>query len=217
MTRLFSTSVALTLLSITACAVADLPPGIVVDKPAEGRAVAITDGSHKGKWMVGYTDTIRVRDGIDIAIVFEPIPGGEYLMGSPESEAKRGDEEGPQVRVKVAPMWIGKYEITWDQFYPYANTYSVVQLRQPSPLLPPTATGVADSMSIPTPIWEQDVSKILEGMGDRGGFPATIVSQVNARNYTQWLSRYSGRFHRLPTEAEWEYACRAGTTTAWGF
>lgn len=94
MTRTFSAFAAVgVLLAVTASTRADLPLGIVADKPAEGRAVLIEDGEHKGKWMVPYTHAIRIYNNQTIKIQFEPIPGGDFVMGSPETEKDRNKEK----------------------------------------------------------------------------------------------------------------------------
>ena len=93
--------------------------GIVAEQPAEGRFVEVDGG-----FMVPYTETIP---GTDVTFEMIPVPGGEFLLGSPEAEADRSDDEGPQVRVRVAPFWIGKCEVTWAEYQAYMEMYDVVQ------------------------------------------------------------------------------------------
>jgi formylglycine-generating enzyme required for sulfatase activity len=146
-----------------------------------------------------------------------PIKGGILTLGSPEDEEDRGDDEGPQVKVKIDPFWMGKYEISWDQFQAFRDEYTKAidnKLNVKSKL---KWDKQLDAVSIPTPLWEQDSRPILNGMGTKG-MPVGDISQYSAKQFTKWLSKRTGHFFRLPTEAEWEYACRAGTTTAywWG-
>src|SRR4029077_19324752 len=58
--------------------------------------------------------------GTDLKFEMVPIPGGEFTMGSPAEEAKRSDDEGPQHPVKIAPFWMGKHEVTWDEYDQFA-------------------------------------------------------------------------------------------------
>ncbi len=205
--------------------VGELPQGIVAERPAgeprsaknpAGTYVEITDGAHKGRFMVAYTAKWKSIVGKEVAMKFEPIPGGEFVMGSPEGEEGREKDEGPQVKIAVQPMWIGKYETTWDQFDPFIELYRPIkdgELKQKI-----TDDNRADAVSVPTPIWEQEAIPVINSMGRADGFPASHMSQFNARQYTKWMSRSTGEFYRIPTESEWEYATRAGTTTAffWG-
>jgi formylglycine-generating enzyme required for sulfatase activity len=83
-------------------------PGIVAAQPTKGPFVRVDGG-----FMVPYTEKIP---GTDITFEMIPIAGGEFVMGSPPSEAERNDDEGPQVRIKVEPFWIGKYEVAWGEY-----------------------------------------------------------------------------------------------------
>jgi formylglycine-generating enzyme required for sulfatase activity len=140
------------------------------------------------------------------------IKSGEFTMGSPESEAKRGADEGPQVKVKIKPFWMGKCEVTWDEYLPFMIT-DVGRNKNGSKQKPNPADGIADIISQPTTPY----TEMSFGMGT-DGYPAICMTQHAANKYCQWLSAQTGQFYRLPTEQEWEYAARAGTTTAyyWG-
>ncbi len=139
------------------------------------------------------------------------VPGGTFTMGSPESEKFRGADEGPQVQVQVSDFWIGMAEVSWDEFLAfYAETATVGH----------TATAAVtgehdeeiDAISGPTAPWGAPD----QGWG-RGSRPAITMSFHAAEVYCQWLSQVTGKKYRLPTEAEWEYACRAGTSTPYFF
>ncbi|MGA0060636.1 MAG: formylglycine-generating enzyme family protein [Planctomycetota bacterium] len=161
-------------------------------------------------------------EGTTVEIPMVPIPVGKdgypatFKMGSPADEAGRKDDEGPQVEIEVAPFWMGKFEVSWDAFDEFRRAYSA-HVEGALRAVDVTEEVWADAVSLPTPLYEQDAAPILKGMGTKGGFPVANVSQFAARQFTKWLSRKTGQFYRLPTEAEWEYAARAGTTTAYSF
>lgn len=151
----------------------------------------------------------RVIPGSKISFDMVPVKGGKFLMGSPPDEAGRKEDEGPVHTVEVSPFWMGKYEITWDEY----ELFVYPQMQKE--LLEQASTDFnipVDAISSPTPPYV-DMSF---GMG-KAGFPAINMTQYAALSYCKWLSNLTGEFYRLPTEAEWEYACRAGGQTAYSF
>ena len=140
-----------------------------------------------------------------------PIPGGTFTMGSPAGEAGRTEDEGPQHEVQVAPFWMGKYEITWDQYEIWMFSLDI-QRRQLTKAEPTALDLLADAVTRPT----KPYTDMTFSMG-KEGYPAICMTQLAAKTFCEWLSAKTGRYYRLPTEAEWEYACRAGTTTAYSF
>jgi len=135
------------------------------------------------------------------------VPGGTYKMGSPASEKGRKADEGPQHEVQVGAFWIGKVEVTWDEYDQYWKTTD-----QPPPREVELPNRKTDAITRPTPPYADETF----GHG-REGNPVICVSHHSAMEYCRWLTRKTGVLYRLPTEAEWEYACRAGTNTAYSY
>lgn len=146
-------------------------------------------------------------------VTFEmlPIPGGTFQMGSPEDEADRQEDEGPQHPVTVEPFWMGKCEVTWDEYDTFRYKLDV-QRRELAGLDANEKDIKADAMTRPT----KEYRDMTFGMG-HDGYPAICMTQLAAKAYCEWLTEITGNYYRLPTEAEWEHACRAGTTTAYSF
>jgi formylglycine-generating enzyme required for sulfatase activity len=143
--------------------------------------------------FVAYRTTLP---GSEVGFDMVPIGGGTFRMGSPADEPGRDAAEGPQVEVRIEPFWMGRCEVTWAEYDLWNADEERPQSKKP------------DGLSRPTPAYMD----MTFNMG-RDGFPAICMSHTAAREYCKWLSAKTGHFHRLPTEAEWEYACRAGTTT----
>jgi formylglycine-generating enzyme required for sulfatase activity/mono/diheme cytochrome c family protein len=158
--------------------------------------------------MKPYTNTIPGTK-VDYAMV--PIPGGEFLMGSPAREASRNADEGPQHKVKIEPFWMEKCEVTWNEYELFMYPEESKQAASTSGTSNYTS-ALADAVSRPS----KPYVEMSFGMG-KDGYPAISMTQHGCNIYCQWLSAKTGHFYRLPTEAEWEYACRAGTTTAYFF
>ena len=127
-----------------------------------------------------------------------PVPAGEFLMGSTGPGAPK--QEQPPHTVRVDAFWMQAREATWDQFIMFMFADQANEVGRPDPLV--------DALSRPT-------SPHVDMSFGRGtaGFPAISMTQHAANKFAQWLSAKTGEFYRLPTEAEWEYACKAGTTT----
>lgn len=139
--------------------------------------------------------------GSSVTFRMVTVPAGTFTMGSPDTEKNRAKEEGPQKKVSISAFWMGEKEVTHDEFWVYFNDESVTRNSDVDAVTRPTAQYIDLS-------W---------GMGKQGGFPFNSMSQRTALMYCRWLYKKTGIFYRLPTEAEWEYACRAGSSGAYFF
>lgn len=133
----------------------------------------------------GQSTTINLGKGIKLDFVW--IPPGEFTMGSPVSEEGHYKDESPQhlVRIKKG-FWMGKYEVTYEQYLQYVRAGAG---REPE-------------------------KNDNDAWTNLSGHPVVDISWDDAIGFCQWLSHETGKAFRLPTEAEWEYACRSGTDTA---
>lgn len=142
-----------------------------------------------------------------------PIPGGTFRMGSPDGQEGRKADEGPVHEVKISPFWMAKCEITWDAYDVWMSDLDVFY-REVNKVKATKRDELSEEFQKSQPT--KPYTDMTFGMG-KHGYPAICMTQHAARTYCKWLSRKTGRYYRLPTEAEWEYACRAGTTEAYSF
>jgi formylglycine-generating enzyme required for sulfatase activity len=213
----------LTALAATPCLSEELPnPQLLPTTKAIHEKIAAKADPKPGE-MKGYTEAVPLADGGVIELI--PIPAGKYKIGSPASEANRAEDEGPQKEIAIEPFWMAKLETTWDVYRPYMENGKSRNkdgtLNRDSDMTtseaPEAKDGetLIDTVTQPTPPYIP--MHFSMGDGYTKNFPAVGITHHAANKFCEWLSAQTGHFYRLPTEAEWEYACRAGTTTAYSF
>ena len=136
---------------------------------------------------------------VDLSIDMIFIRGGEYIMGNKKSN----------LNTQISSFWMSKYEITWDIYQlfvdeSFENTDLIIKTKNDIITI--------DGFSGPT-VPYTDMSF---GMG-KEGFPAVNMTHFAASRFCQWLSSVTGNLYRLPTEAEWEYACKAGSNNEYSY
>jgi sulfatase modifying factor 1 len=151
--------------------------------------------------FTSFTETIP---GTRIRFDMIAIPGGTFRMGSPEDEEFRQEDEGPVHKVTLSPFFMGKLEVSWAEYMAFFSQTAARGRSTDSKA--DRLMDKVDAITGPTPPWGDPT----QGWGG-GNRPVITMTYLAAQTYCRWLSAKTGKNYRLPTEAEWEYACRAGT------
>ncbi|MCP4787592.1 MAG: formylglycine-generating enzyme family protein [Fuerstiella sp.] len=153
-----------------------------------------------------YTETFTDKQGEELRFDMVLIEGGDFIMGSKKSDRGHQTHEAPAHKVVVKPFYLCSTETTLSLFLSYYLETNQAKASHEATL----DTNAVDAITGPTPVFG-DLS-----MGYSKQNPAIGVTWHNAVNFCKWLNRKTGRTYRLPTEAEWEYAARAGGSGPYG-
>ena len=148
---------------------------------------------------------IEELPGSDLYIELVPIPSGTYMMGSENPEDANAY---PQREVSVNGFWMSSKEITWDLYRAFLERELDASADESEHMS--LAVDAVTGATIPY------VDMGL-GMGSEGNLPVANVTVLGASQFCKWLSALTGEYYRLPTEAEWEYAARAGSSESYFF
>jgi sulfatase modifying factor 1 len=157
-----------------------------------------------------YTETVTTKIGEEISFDMVLIPAGTFQMGSPADEPGRKDDEEPRHEVRLDSFYLCTTETTIELFMAYYQETVSAKKDFITTQQEQKETENVDAITGPTPVYG-DMT-----MGYDNKHPAMGMTWHNAMTFCRWLSKKTGKEYRLPTEAEWEYACRAGTTKAYG-
>jgi len=155
-----------------------------------------------------FTETIP---GTTVSFTMMAVPGGRFFMGSPPEEPFRRENEGPVREVLVDSLFIAEVEVTWDEYLAFYAMTSGEGRSTDTEGMRLEMAGV-DVVTGATPPYGQPDQGW--GLGSR---PVITVTFQAAEAYARWLSQMTGKRYRLPTEAEWEYGARGGTSGPYFF
>jgi formylglycine-generating enzyme required for sulfatase activity len=154
---------------------------------------------------------VRLVNSLGMTLVL--LPAGEFLMGAPAADNAAADDERPQHRVRLSrPFYMGSHEITVGEFRSFvAETGSRTEAESSGKGGTIYLSDTNTYEQFPQYNWRNPGLALPQAEEE----PVVQVSWNDAVAFCRWLSGREGRPYRLPTEAEWEYACRAGSSTRW--
>ncbi len=162
--------------------------------------------------MKPYEETLQTNiAGQTISFKMIPIKGGEFTMGSDSGEK----DEAPAFKTTVAPFWMEEHEVTWQEYSLFGLLYLATAHKSGAVKSESDRDEIADALAAPTAPYS--IGVISYDKSNKEGYPASGMTRYAAQMYCKWLTATTGRYYRLPTEIEWEYACRCGTTTEYEF
>lgn len=166
--------------------------------------IAIFFFSFEGIAQGDFKEYTQKIEGTDVSFKMVPIKGGEFTLGAAKKDKKKEADELPNKNVEVSSFWMGAFEVTQKEFLLFTDrTSDILPSGEQNPIV----------ISRPSSPYE-DPSK---GLGDDDFKPTVGLTQYGALSYCRWLYNRTGLFYRIPTEAEWEFAAKAGTDTPYFF
>lgn len=144
----------------------------------------------------------QIIPGTEVKFTMVPINAGTFLMGSPATDAAKEEDETPQLQVKISAFWMAEKEVTFEEYLSFFADESISRASKVDAITRPSIPYVDPSAAVG---------------GDDQTYPAINVKQFGAIMYCRWLYKKTGIFYRLPSEAEWEYAARAGAKSIYPF
>jgi formylglycine-generating enzyme required for sulfatase activity len=191
-----------------------LPPPPAATPPLRSLASTTAQLRQEGsQWLLERQElTVKGFEqelGGGVSLLLVEIPAGRFLMGSPPGEPGRDSDEGPQHEVELASFFMGQAPITQAQWRAVASWEARRGERWERELNP-------------NPSWFQSGAgkgnkRLLKGEANTDQRPVEQVSWFDAMEFCNRLRQRTGRFYTLPSEAQWDYACRAGTSTPFHF
>jgi formylglycine-generating enzyme len=194
-------------------------PEVVVKQIPAGESAPATTRSNTPETLPtdnrGMSPNVKPRTAITntLSMKLSLIPAGEFLMGSTGSNANADANEKPQHRVRIThPFYLGVHEVTRGQFHQFVDAIGY--------------QTEAEKDGKGGWGWNEEAKKFEQnprftwqnlGFDQTDEHPVVNVSWNDAQAFITWLTRKEGKTYRLPTEAEWEYACRAGSSTRYSF